>query len=194
MASVNAALKEASVNDTDETAASPLADSTRSNASTITSTSPRGYVSKIGILPTSLPALHKELLDRQNAGIEEPLNSQPLPDLPQQPRTPAEQQEAARRLKPHAKNTLRLDDSQTRPQTMTPVAPKKAKPVRWQFGIRSRNAPWEALLCIYKALAKLGATWLVDEDYNKVHGPENEQSAHPAFNLISSRVQITDFE
>jgi carbon catabolite-derepressing protein kinase len=176
MSSVNQALNEASIKDTEtEPAASPLADSTRSNASTITSTSPRGYVSKIGILPTSLPALHKELLDRQSAGVEEPLNNQPVPDVPLQPRTPAEQQEAARRLKPHAKNTVRLDDSQTRPQTMTPVAPKKAKPVRWQFGIRSRNAPWEALLCIYKALAKLGATWLVDEDYNKVHGPENDQ-------------------
>jgi carbon catabolite-derepressing protein kinase len=153
-----------------EPQASPLADSTRS-ASTITSASPRGYVSHVGILPTSLPALHREYLERQNAGFDEPLDA-PVHDVPLQPRTPAEQQEAVRRLKPHSK--IRLDESQSRPQQMTPVAPKKSKPVRWQFGIRSRNAPFEALLCIYKALAKLGATWLQDEDYNKVHGEESE--------------------
>ncbi|KAJ2979762.1 hypothetical protein NUW58_g7121 [Xylaria curta] len=155
-----------------ESQASPLADSTRST-STVTSASPRGYVSHVGILPTSLPALHREYLERQNAGIEEPLDA-PVPEVPLQPRTPAEQQEAVRRLKPHSKNTVRHDENHSRPQQMTPVAPKKAKPVRWQFGIRSRNAPFEALLCIYKALAKLGATWLQDEDYNKVHGEESE--------------------
>lgn len=157
--------------DTQESQASPLADSTRST-STVTSASPRGNVSHVGILPTSLPALHREYLERQNAGIEEPLNA-PVPEVPLQPRTPAEQQEAVRRLKPHSKNTMRHDESH-RPQQLTPVATKKTKPVRWQFGIRSRNAPFEALLCIYKALARLGATWLRDEDYNKVHAEEAE--------------------
>ncbi|KAI5860297.1 Pkinase-domain-containing protein [Durotheca rogersii] len=151
-----------------ESRASPLADSTRSTTSTITSSSPRGYVSHVGILPTSLPPLHKKYLERHNAG-EEPLDVQPMPDV-LQPRTPAEQQEAARRLKPHSKSALRLDDSQFHPQTMTPVTPRRSKQVRWQFGIRSRNAPFEALLCIYKSLSKLGATWVLDEDYEKVHG------------------------
>jgi carbon catabolite-derepressing protein kinase len=160
-----------------ESQASPLADSTRST-STVTSASPRGYVSHVGILPTSLPALHREYLERQSAGIEEPLDA-PVPDVPLQPRTPAEQQEAVRRLKPHSKNNMRLDESHNRPQQMTPVSTKKPKPVRWQFGIRSRNAPFEALLCIYKALAKLGATWLQDEDYNKVHGEEAETQYDP---------------
>lgn len=174
--SLNAAMQEASLKDNEfDSAASPLADSTRSNASTITSTSPRGYVSKIGILPTSLPPLHKETLDRYNAGDEEVPDDQPLPDLPSQPRTPAEHQEAVRRLKPHSKGNVRLDDGSSRPAPMTPVVQKKNKPVRWQFGIRSRNAPWEALLCIYKALHKLNATWVVNEDYDEVHGPEHEQ-------------------
>lgn len=153
-----------------EAQASPLADSTRS-MSTITSASPRGYTSHVGILPTSLPALHREYLDRQNAGIDEPLDA-PVPDVPLQPRTDAEQQEAIRRLKPHSKNTMRNDEGQNRPQQMTPVAPKKSKPVRWQFGIRSRNAPFEALLCIYKALSKLGASWIEDEEYNRVNAEE----------------------
>ncbi|KAI0202025.1 protein kinase SNF1 [Astrocystis sublimbata] len=157
--------------DTNDAHPSPVADSMRST-STVTSVSPRGYVSHVGILPTSLPALHREYLERQNAGIDEPLDV-PTPDIPLQPRTPAEQQEAVRRLKPHSKSNIR-DENQSRPQHMTPVAPKKSKPVRWQFGIRSRNAPFEALLCIYKALSKLGATWLQDEDYDRVHGEELE--------------------
>lgn len=176
MGSLNSAMQDTSVKDNEfDSAASPLAESTRSNASTVTSTSPRGYVSKIGILPTSLPALHKECLDRHNAGDEGAVEDQPLPDLPAQPRTPAEHQEAIRRLKPHSKGNARLDDGQSRPAPMTPVVTKKNKPVRWQFGIRSRNAPWEALLCIYKALHKLNATWVVNEDYDEVHGPESEQ-------------------
>ncbi|KAH8670972.1 kinase-like domain-containing protein [Xylariales sp. PMI_506] len=175
MAGIDVAMGETSLKEGEASAASPMADSTRSIASTVTSTSPRGYVSKVGILPTSLPALHKEYLDRQSAGVDEPVDTQPLPDILMQPKTPAEQQEAARRLKPHSKSAVRLDDSQHRPQPMTPAVPKKIKPVRWQFGIRSRNAPWEALLCIYKALYKLKATWQVDEDYDKVHGPESEQ-------------------
>ncbi|KAI0973992.1 protein kinase SNF1 [Xylaria arbuscula] len=164
-----------------EPQASPLADSTRST-STVTSVSPRGYVSRVGILPTSIPALHREYLERQNAGIDEPLNA-PIPEVPLQPRTPAEQQEAVRRLKPHSKNSMRLDENHSRPQQMTPVGAKKSKPVRWQFGIRSRNAPFEALLCIYKALAKLGAAWVHDEDYDKVHGEESE--AHTASGEMS---------
>lgn len=174
--SLNSAMQDTSVKDNEfDSAASPLAESTRSNASTVTSTSPRGYVSKIGILPTSLPALHKECLDRHNAGDEGAVEDQPLPDLPAHPRTPAEHQEAIRRLKPHSKGNARLDDGQSRPAPMTPVVTKKNKPVRWQFGIRSRNAPWEALLCIYKALHKLNATWVVNEDYDEVHGPESDQ-------------------
>jgi carbon catabolite-derepressing protein kinase len=156
-------------------AASPLADSMRSTTSTLTSISPRGHVSTVGILPTSLPALHKEYLERQNAGDAEPPNSQPVPEAPLVPRTVAEQQEMVRRLKPHSKNLVRLDDSAARPQSMTPVVAKKHKPVRWQFGIRSRNAPWEALLCIYKALAKLKASWLVDQNYESVHMEETAQ-------------------
>ncbi|KAI4597452.1 Protein kinase [Pestalotiopsis sp. 9143b] len=174
--SLNSAMQDTSVKDNEfDSAASPLAESTRSNASTVTSTSPRGYVSKIGILPTSLPALHKECLDRHNAGDEGAVEDQPLPDLPAHPRTPAEHQEAIRRLKPHSKGNARLDDGQSRPAPMTPVVTKKNKPVRWQFGIRSRNAPWEALLCIYKALHKLNATWVVNEDYDEVHVPESDQ-------------------
>ncbi|OTA90506.1 hypothetical protein M434DRAFT_22912 [Hypoxylon sp. CO27-5] len=175
-----------------ESQASPLAESARSTTSTITSSSPRGYVSHVGILPTSLPSLHKKYLERQNAGIEEPLDAQPIPDVPLQPRTPAEQQEAARRLKPHSKSAMRLDDSQYHPQTMTPVAPKRSKQVRWQFGIRSRNAPFEALLCIYKSLSKLGASWVVDEDYEKAHS--GAEKSNPYEGMSPDEIDLETFD
>ncbi|KAK8014192.1 hypothetical protein PG990_007488 [Apiospora arundinis] len=202
MASVTATMKEAAAREIElsESQASPLNESARSTTSTITSNSPRGYVSKVGILPTSLPALHKEYLERQNAGIEEPLNSQPVPDIPLQPRTPQEQQEAVRRLKPHSKSAVKLDDG-ARPQTMTPVAPKKQKPLRWQFGIRSRNAPWEALLCIYKALSKLKASWIVDEDYEKLQGESehHHRSSHkgsqdPYEGMSANDIDVATFD
>jgi carbon catabolite-derepressing protein kinase len=57
-----------------------------------------------------------------------------------------------------------IDKAANRPEGMTPLPQKKPKPTRWQFGIRSRNAPHEAMLCIYKALKRLGAEWEVDDD------------------------------
>lgn len=148
--------------------------SARSNTSSA-SASPRPYVSKVGILPSSLPAYHKEYLEREKAGTEDDTAPLPAPNEPTtQPRSQAEQEEMARRLKPHSRSQLRLDESNKRPQGLTPVnLVKKPKPIRWQFGIRSRNAPWEALVCIYKALHKLGCGWIVDEDFEQLHGRGN---------------------
>ncbi|KAF4124261.1 hypothetical protein GMORB2_5977 [Geosmithia morbida] len=128
----------------------------------------RPYVSKVGILPSSIPTYHKDYMERRNAGVEDP---RPRPtgglDEPStSARTDAEKQEMARRLKPHSRSHIRADEAVKRPQGMTPInPPKKPKPVRWQFGIRSRNAPWEALLTIHKALSKLGAGYIPDEDF-----------------------------
>ncbi|KAK4122473.1 Pkinase-domain-containing protein [Parathielavia appendiculata] len=162
----------------EEPTPSPLLDpnmsSARSVASTSTGTSPRPpYVSKVGILPSSLTVYHKAFMERERAraeGIEVPDAPLTAPEPATQPRNQAEQEESLRRLKPHSRSFVRLDEA-SRPQSLTPVNPpaKKNKPVKWQFGIRSRNAPWEALLCIYKALNKLGAAWIVDEDYESAH-------------------------
>lgn len=142
----------------------------RSVGSNSTSNSPRPHVSKVGILPSSLPAYHKDFMAGNiNATV------MPAPnDAPQAPaRTQAEQDETLRRLRPHSRSQIRLDESSKRPQGMTPVnPPKKSKPVRWQFGIRSRNVAWDALLCIYKALNRLGCTWVVDEDFDKYNDDE----------------------
>ena len=164
-----------SLNAETDTGASPLASSSRSITSTSTSASPRPYVSKVGILPSSLPAYHKDFMEREKAGVEEAPPAPAAPDPPPHPRTQAEQEETARRLKPHSRSQIRLDEASKRPQGLTPVhAPRKSKPVRWQFGIRSRNAPWEALVCIYKALNKLGCGWIPDEDYDKYHSVDGD--------------------
>lgn len=75
--------------------------------------------------------------------------------------TEAERAENLRRLKPHSRNAPKLDDGAIKPTSLTPVPSKKPKATKWQFGIRSRNQPLEALGCIYRALQKLGAEWIV---------------------------------
>ena len=79
-----------------------------------------------------------------------------------------EEQEATRSaLKPHSRSVTQLAAiTVPKPEALTslPViddrktAPK-IKPRKWQFGIRSRNQPWEATKCLYDALVRSGATW-----------------------------------
>lgn len=130
--------------------------------STSTDRSIRPYISKIGILPSSLPAYHADYMEARKNG-----KSTHTTDHPEQRheyhQSHAEQAETARRLKPHSRSQLRLEESQ-KPAGMTPVPAKKVRPTKWQFGIRSRNQPLEAIGCIYRALQKLNAEWVVDED------------------------------
>lgn len=157
--------------------------SARSNSSAA-QPAPQPYKSKVGILPSSLPAYHRDFIERAKAGGD---SCTPRADALEEPagaRPETAQEEAARRLKPHSRNSqLRLDEAGRRPHNLTPTNPtKKTKPVRWQFGIRSRNAPWEALLCIHKALHKLGATYLPDENYDnqRAQGGEAERAESDA--------------
>lgn len=161
-----------------DTGSSPLASSARSITSTSTTASPRPYVSKVGILPSSLTAYHKDYMERARAGIVDDAPQPPVAPETEPagtPRSEDDRQESLRRLKPHTRNST---DASKRPQGLTPVnPPKKPKATRWQFGIRSRNAPWEALGVIYRSLKKLGCSWVPDEDYDKMHQDE-EQSGH----------------
>ena len=148
---------------------SPLIDavSPRSNSSVGTDRSIRPYVSKIGILPSSLPTYHKDFMEAQRTGrsLGSTLSTAHSEAHGPHPQTEAEKAETARRLNPHSRSQLKLDEASKRPAGMTPVPQKKAKPTKWQFGIRSRNQPLEAIGCIYRALQKLGAEWVVDEDW-----------------------------
>ncbi|CAH0026459.1 unnamed protein product [Clonostachys rhizophaga] len=168
-----------------ESASPMMSQSSKSGISSST-VSPRPYVSKIGILPSSLPNYHKDFWERQKTGREQVTPSETTGiEEPPSSRTDAERQEMARRLKPHSRSQLRIEEAAVkRPQGLTPVSTqKKTKPVRWQFGIRSRNAPWEALLTIHKALRKLGATHVPDEDFdpNQGRGSDGGHSGQGSF-------------
>lgn len=149
---------------------SPLIDamSPRSTSSigTDRSQQTRPYVSKIGILPSSLPNYHRQFMEARRSGrnLESTLSMTHSEEHEPHPQTEAEKAETRARLNPHSRSQLKLDEGM-RPAGMTPVPQKKAKPTKWQFGIRSRNQPLEAIGCIYRALQKLGAEWVVNEDY-----------------------------
>lgn len=141
--------------------------SPRSTTSLATDRSTRAYVSKIGILPSSLPAYHRDYMEARRTGrnVGNTLSTAHSEVDEPHPQTDAEKAETARRLNPHSRSQLKLDEASKRPAALTPVPQKKAKPTKWQFGIRSRNQPLEAIGCIYRALQKLGAEWTLDEDW-----------------------------
>lgn len=93
--------------------------------------------------------------------------------------SPEEQAATARRLKPHSRSTLQLQritaDAAERTEAMNQAPGKKKSGNRWQYGIRSRNQPLDAMNCIYKALRKLGAEWRIPppESVAKNKGPFN---------------------
>ncbi|KAK0102496.1 Protein kinase [Cadophora gregata] len=148
---------------------SPLIDamSPRSSSSIGTDRSVRPYVSKIGILPSSLPAYHRDYMEARRTGrnVGNVLSTAHSEVEEPHAQTDAEKAETARRLNPHSRSQLKLDEASKRPAGMTPVPQKKNKPTKWQFGIRSRNQPLEAIGCIYRALQKLGAEWVVDDEW-----------------------------
>lgn len=56
--------------------------------------------------------------------------------------------------------------------------PRRPRVTRWQFGIRSRNLPLEAIACIYRALKRLGAEWVetpAERDSDNNSGDEEEE-------------------
>ena len=111
----------------------------------------------VAVLPTSLPGFHRAFMDGH------PTPTEPLPSVEAgSPReqTAEEKVATARRLKPHSRSQVNLDKT-GKPERMTPLPSKKSRPTKWQFGIRSRNQPAEAMLAIYKALRAMGADWEV---------------------------------
>ncbi|KAF3007660.1 Protein kinase [Curvularia kusanoi] len=118
----------------------------------------RSPVSTIAILPSSLTEYHTAYMK----GHPRP----PPPgekDVEGTPSGQTEEQRAAnaRRLKPNFRTLP--DPQRPRPEPMTALPAKKARPTKWQFGIRSRNQPAEAMLAIFKALKAMGADWEIPE-------------------------------
>ncbi|KAF2726215.1 carbon catabolite derepressing protein kinase [Polychaeton citri CBS 116435] len=143
--------------------------------------------STIGILPSSLPDYHAAYMRGHSTKSQLPAHPD---DHPGRPRTKEEQEATAKRLKPHSKSSASLHRHGDKPEPMTSIpdkSSKKQRPTKWQFGIRSRNTPAEAMLAIYKALHKMGAVWEVprpkhpdsrssDASPNRDSGREGSQS------------------
>ena len=122
----------------------------------------RSPASTIAVLPSSLPDYHAAYLKGHMTKAQSPTHEEA--PVEERPRTKEEQEATARRLKPHNRSSANLNRHGEKPEPMTSISDKhskKQKPQKWQFGIRSRNTPCEAMLAIYKALHKMGAQWEV---------------------------------
>ncbi|EEP81262.1 carbon catabolite derepressing protein kinase [Uncinocarpus reesii 1704] len=137
-------------------------------------TPPASRVSHVRILPTSLPYVHDQIMIQRAeemasraAGPSEDDSRASVQhvetvDHVGSPReiTPEEQAATARALKPHSRSIVDLDKLRYEPPeklTQVPSQPKRSR--KWQFGIRSRNLPYEAMLCLYKAIQAEGGVW-----------------------------------
>lgn len=110
-------------------------------------------------------------------------------------RSKEEQEATSRALKPHARIPNAANEPRghrEKPEGMTPVPEKEKAPAspkpkarKWQFGIRSRNAPFEAMKCLYNALEAQKAIWEVipalasETDANGEEGKENIPPSPP---------------
>jgi carbon catabolite-derepressing protein kinase len=157
-------------------------------------------ISNVRILNTSLPWVHQELMSELARKKEEAAEGKPLQEVnedsgelsphpaEEHPKVQSEEQqtETSRRLKPHSRSTANLEKLESeKPQGMTPVPAKKPRQTKWQFGIRSRNQPYEAMACLYKALEKQNASWRIvpqksrkDSEGNEGEGSESRSSTN----------------
>lgn len=179
----------------------------RSVSETVSQDGETERVSNVRILNTSLPYIHDEIMSlrkkardggqdpdqvvhpSQHVGSSPP-DTAPLAEQELDAATGKlklrgheEQAATAKALKPHSRSTVALDQMKGgRPDGMTPVPKKRSK---WQFGIRSRNQPYEAMLCLYKALRARDGVWDVDpaqsdqEEQGGSDGEEDETAESP---------------
>lgn len=117
----------------------------------------RSPVSTVAILPSSVPEYHKAYMKGHPRPPNRSQDYEAFPPTPEQ--TEEQRQISARRLKPNFRAFP--DSNRQRPEPMTSLSAKKPRPTKWQFGIRSRNQPAEAMLAIFKALKAMGADWEV---------------------------------
>ena len=130
----------------------------------------RSPISTIGVLPSSTPEYHKAYMK----GHPKPLQrQQEFEGPPSAGLSEEERATQARRLRPNFRAIP--EQNRQRPEPMTTMPAKKPRPTKWQFGIRSRNQPAEAMLAIFKALRAMGADWEVPK-IRKAGGRSESQS------------------
>lgn len=189
--------------------ASPLAEAAEAHTESLSATSRQqqqngrsasegaaddGYVSKVGVLPSSLPYYHNQIMVERKKRREEAATGDEGEEMTSEEAAmfanhslqtghrelpPQEQAATARHLKPHSRSTIQLQriaaDAAGRAEALNQAPGKKKGGNRWQYGIRSRNQPLDAMHCIYKALKKLGAEWEMPPpaDAKNFKGPYN---------------------
>ncbi|KAF2260462.1 serine threonine protein kinase-like protein SNF1p [Lojkania enalia] len=132
----------------------------------------RSPANTIAVLPSSLPDYHRAYM--KGHPKPPPPAIQETEETPLHPPQNNEERAAqARRLRPHSRTMP--DSSRQKPEPMTQLPTKRPRPTKWQFGIRSRNQPAEAMLAIYKALKTMGADWEVQR-IRKPGGGSGSQS------------------
>ena len=133
------------------------------------------YVSNIRVLTSSLPQYHNAFMEARKKdqerskfedqnelldSIDEDMLSPLAPVVSH--RSPEEKNAMLRHLKPHSRSTIQLQNLVKDPilrngNVSNDSRPKpRNKSLRWQFGIRSRNDPADAIKCLYKALKAMG--------------------------------------
>ncbi|KAE8354813.1 kinase-like domain-containing protein [Aspergillus coremiiformis] len=132
-------------------------------------------VSHVRILPTSLPYVHDQLMEQREREREQRARaadrlaeeqarsgSDAHEDPRRSGRSPEEQEAIAKALRPHARSIIDLEKLRLEPPEgrNAPHQPRKSR--KWQFGIRSRNQPYEAMLYLYKAIAAQGGRWEIE--------------------------------
>ena len=150
------------------------------------------YVSKISILTTSIPMYHNQIMEtrgedgrllhvEEQGEALEPKDMEKLSrislDVDSREQTSEEQAETVRRLKPHSRSSMVLRaitaNASKAPTGVVITTPKaKGNRTKWQFGIRSKSEPLDAIKCLYKALGSMGdCQWQVAElQQNKPRG------------------------
>ena len=109
-------------------------------------------------------------------------------------RSKEEQEATSRALKPRVRIPNAANEPRghrEKPEGLTKM-PEKAPPTtskpkarKWQFGIRSRNAPFEAMKCLFNALEAQKAVWEVipalasETDHNGEEGKDNIPPSPP---------------
>ncbi|KAI9887547.1 MAG: Protein kinase [Watsoniomyces obsoletus] len=141
---------------------SPLAESSLAGTPEDGETVP--YQSSIGILPSSMTAYHRAYMAQKDKDPAAATAATATPNAngtvsSTGPPSEAERATLVQKLKPHSRKSTSVDRDVPKPEGFTPVPAKKPRQTKWQFGIRSRNPPLDAMYCIYRALQRLGAEW-----------------------------------
>ncbi|KAL6234951.1 hypothetical protein BDW75DRAFT_210961 [Aspergillus navahoensis] len=145
-------------------------------------------VSHVRILPTSLPYVHDQLMEqreRERERAREDLGEQVQATLDEEDpgrtaRSPEEQEATARALKPHSRSIVDLEKLRLEPpeaRTAPHQPPRRSR--KWQFGIRSRNQPYEAILYLYRAIKAQGGLWEMQPTDSGTAVPETESRERP---------------